>query len=335
MRVLHLSLTSLAGVPEKYASFFRKHSDIKTRSATCFLGNIKFPKDIQVPFRPSPKTPNDKMRGIPLECDELINAIEEADIIHMHNLPPIASNSPTWEIVEKKPIVLQLHRPPGCSVSEHAALRDKITIGKLLVIAQYQAVVLKKTFPDIIPVRNIVDINDELLLPLIQENHIPIITYTPSNRKPKKRAGWAYKSFNEVEPVLNNLRDKKIIEFIQARGMPWVKILALRKKANIHVDEVSSGSYHLGSLEALSQGTIAVAHIATWMEELLKEVTGCEWLPWVDATETSFKKVITDLLKDKDALLERQKKSRQWMEKYWSSRIILEDYRRIYEEALS
>lgn len=328
MYVLHMSRTALAGVAYKYATFFKKYGHIETRSAFS-IPTTSFPEDIRVPFHreQSPTYKNVKLK-IPNECPELIEEIKKADIIHIHNSPPLAYHSPTWELMREKPIVLQLHSPPGISDHGFKVVSGHLKISKLLVIAQYQAVELK--YDNMIVMRNIVDINHEMLRPIIIKNSPPIITYTPTNIKKKEKAGWAYKSVKEVMPVLESMGKNNMCKFVYFHGKSWLESLKLRQQANVHIDEISSGSYHLGSLEALSQGTVTVAHIADWMEKVIKEKTGCDWLPWVEAGPRNFQLVITSLVKDQDKLLERQHQSRKWMEQYWSPEKILNDYMGVY-----
>lgn len=332
MYVLHLSRTALAGVACRYAQFFKKYG-IQTRSASAIPTSILFPRDIKVPFHYHPDFPNLANRAIMDESEELREEIKKADMIHIHNYPPLNMYSSTWNLMAQKPVILQLHSPPNISQYSYVRVNKKVTIAKLLVIAQYQAIQLRSIYPNIIPMRNIIDINDKFLLPIIKRNNPPIITYAPSNIKTDKgRLGWAYKSVKEVLPLLKQMHNNRLCEFKHIHRVPFIKSLSMRQSANIHIDEVSSGSYHLSSLEGLSQGAVVVANIADWMSDLLKKVTGCMTIPWAVANKDNLKTIITNLI-DKDNLLEIQQESRNWMEKYWNPELILNDYLSIYKEA--
>jgi len=322
----------VAGVAYRYAQFFNKYSDIKARSAMAIPTNIKFPEDIKVPFKYNPKFPGAANRAIILDSEEFIEEIRKADIVHMHNSPPLNTNSVAWDIIKNKTVVLQLHSPPNISNYAYELVSKKVSINKLLVIAQYQYVELKPIYPDIIPIRNIVDINNELFLPIIKANTPPIITYAPSNKiMNNKKAGWVYKSFKEVEPLLNKLNKENVCRYVSQGYRPFEENLKIRQPANIHIDEVSSGSFHLSSLEALSQGKATIANIASWMENVIKEVTGCDEIPWVVSDASNLRKTIIELCKDQDNLLNIQKKSREWMEIYWNPEAILENYMEVYK----
>lgn len=332
MYVLHLSRTTLAGVAARYANFLNKYSqNITARSAVSVLTNIKFPTDIVIPSHtvPSPKYKNVKIH-IVHESEELCEEIKKADIIHIHNKPPCEHKSQAWGLMKKKPIVLQLHSPPNISKNAHRTVRSHLDVSKTLVIAQYQAVHLP--YDNMIPVRNVIDIQAPLLMPIIKEHNPPFVTYAPSNQMQNRiKAGWAYKSFKEVIPLLKQLAKQNSCT-IDIKKRQYQESLRIRRPANIHIDEVSSGSYHLSSLEGLSQGSIVIANIADWMEPVIKKVTGCEWLPWQTATEPTLTQVLHKLLSEKDKLLELQKISRQWMEEFWNPELVLNDYKSIYED---
>ena len=329
MYVLHLSKTTLAGVPRRIASLINKYSDIKARSATAIRTHIKFPEDIIIPYTQV----EDCLPNIEY-TEELDAEIKKADIIHIHNLPPFAPKSPGWGAIKSKPIIQQFHSPPAWCESFYKQVKGKVKVSKHLVIAQYQAVHLKIPV-ELVVVRNVIDINDDLLKPIIEKHKIPIVTYCPSNQRSKDKVAWAYKSGREVKPVMQQLSKRGKCRYIFISGVPFEQCLSRRQNANIHIDEVSSGSYHLASLEALSQGTLPVANIATWMEKLIKEVTGCTVIPWQKATESTIKGVMVKLVSDQDRLLPRQKACREWMENYWNPQLVLNDYLSVYKEISS
>ena len=325
MKILHLSRTSLAGAPFRLNQLLNKYSNstVRSRVATGVASNIRFPVDYQVPFSKRGKEYFLKT------TDELISMIEEADIIHIHNYPPFSQNSEAWSKIAKKKTILQLHSPPSVSEHLYKLLVSKIKIDRILVIAQYHAVYLNIPGMDI--VRNIVDINDDYLKPFIVKNSKPVISYSPSNNASREQISteWAYKSYNEVKDALDNIRNKADIVF--HLGMPWLDSLKKRRRANIHIDEVSTGSYHLSSLEGLSQGKIVIANIAPWMEDIIKRVTGSNSIPWFKTTEDNILSTLNELVsKDWGYILEHQRNSRKWMEKYWAPEIIIKDYTSIY-----
>ncbi len=324
MKILHLSRTSLAGAPFRLSQFLNKYGqNIESRCATGVTTSIHFPVDYQVPFSKCGK------EYVLETTDELLNMIEETDIVHIHNYPPFSQDNKAWQKIEKKKIILQLHSPPNTSEHLYKLLVSKIKIDKILVIAQYHAVFLN--IPGMKIVRNVVDIDDDYLKPFIVKNSKPVISYSPSNSASREQLStkWDYKSYDEVKSVLDDINNKADIIF--HLGMPWLDSLKRRRRANIHIDEVSTGSYHLSSLEALSQGTVTIAGIAPWMEDIIRKATGCQDIPWVVANENNLSSVIENLILDWDSLLEKQRQSRKWMEKYWAPEIIIKDYTKIYE----
>ena len=319
MNILHLSASPLAGAPIKLASFLNKYTQTHNRSAISLPTSIDFGHDILVA-----STRQKGREPIFHENEELIEEAKKADIIHIHNYPPLMPSSPVWDIIRKKKIVAQFHSPPKISNSKYNALTLKLKIDKILVIAQYHAHVLN--FPNQIIVRNAIDIYDPILSPIIIKNNPPIITFSPSNVS--KEREWHYKSIEEINNLFRQIQEDFKCLFIT--NTPWQKCMKKRQIANIHIDEIHSGSYHLSSLEGLSQGKVVIANIAEWMEAIIKDVTGCDKIPWLICNESNIKKNIYRITLNQDKLLEIQRESRRWMEDYWNPQLIADDYLRVY-----
>ena len=321
MYILHLSATPLAGAPVRLCKILNKYSNTFNKSALSLPTGIQFDKaDIMINYHYA-------SRNVPVFHDSeiLFEEIKKADIIHIHNYPPINKNSYAWELIKKKPVIVQFHSPPHISKPRYDIISSKINIKKILVIGQYHARVLN--FPNKKIVRNVVDIYHPLMQPKIQNNNPPIITYAPSNtRGPEMK--WAYKSYNEILELFDKLRGKYICHIFT--NIPWNICLKERQIANFHIDEIHTGSYHLSSLEGLSQGKVVIANLAEWMIEIIKELTGCTDVPWLICNKNNIEFNINSLAANKDKLLLQQKLSREWMEKYWTPELIINDYLEVY-----
>ncbi len=321
MYILHLSATPLAGAYIRLSKLLNKYSNVTSKCVGCLPTSIKFPEpDFKVEY-------HYVFRNTPVfhESEILKEEIKKADIIHIHNYPPIPKNSETWSLLGKKPIVLQFHSPPHICNPRYEFITQKVKVSKVLIIAQYQAYVLN--YPNKVIVRNAIDIFDKYLMPEIKENNPPLITYAPSNTRGPEME-WAYKSYNEIKALFDEIKSNFNCKMLI--NVPHQNSLELRKSANIHIDEISTGSYHLTSLEAMSQGTVPIANLADWMQKIIREKTGADYLPWLICNKNNIKQKIYDLCYDKDNLLNRQKLSRKWMETFWAPKLILNDYLSIY-----
>ncbi len=324
MNILHTAKTFVAGVPIRLTNFLNKYS--KEVNARCL---IKRPKDLYFPDNSNIIWDNGNV-------EILKSLIKWADIIHIHNSPPFRNND-EWGLIRDKTVILHLHsEPQSCYGFFENMNANGIKLSANLCIAQYQAIYVE--LPKTI-VRNVVDINDPLLQPVYEQYEKPLITYSPTNtldiERVKKRGQgeWAYKSYTEVMKVFNFFGDKhKTIDYRVITGTPYEEHLKLKQKANIHIDEFNSGSYHLSSLEGLSQGSIVIANIASWMKEFLVEFLHCVTLPWFTTNSKDFMQDFSNLLGQRDLFLEAQKQSREWMEEFWNPELVLNDYMGVYKK---
>jgi glycosyltransferase involved in cell wall biosynthesis len=279
--------------------------------------------------------------------DEDLKQFEEllhwADIVHIHNQPPLKGNSKGWEILSKvdKPFVYQLHGEPEVVIHKMLNVIKKwITIDRIVCIAQYQAVQLK-TFlqDDFYPVRNIIDIHDPLLQYKKVDNEKVVVTYSPSNMEPldklkrKRGSTWAYKSYKEIMRTFVDLNKRNVIHPEVIYKETFENCMKKRAEGDIHIDDIYTGSYHLSSLEGLSQGKVVIANLANWMIQYLVQFLGCEIyeLPWVLADKHTLATTIEELVNDKEVLKKLQRDSRIFMEKHWNNERVLNDYLKVYE----
>ena len=251
--------------------------------------------------------------------DHLLSA---AEVVHYHNwwrenslfeLYPWA-----WERVRAKPSVIQFHSP-RFPVFE-AALAEPSLIK--LIVAQYQV----RLFPECRPVPNAVPIDDPLHRPAWTENDAAVVAYTPPQCHDTE--GWANKGAAETLPVLRGFRHRFIT------GAPWAEAMRLRAECDVAVDEVVTGSYHMCSLEALSQGLATVAGLDALTVDALEQVTGTREHPWIVATPETLRSRLAELVEDGEYRQARRTEARRYMERFWNAGILTRLYEGIYAEAL-
>jgi len=332
MNILHLSRSLLANAPVHISNFLNKYGKdigLKNRCITTKNGKLKQKQDICWEW--------DKGKGVHKiieDMDQLRDLTNWCDILHIHNQPPFQNGGEAWEFAKtvKKPVVVQIHSEPEKVRGMYNSIKNHFTISKTICIAQYQTIFLEIPHET---VRNVVDINDPLLKPDFTMLDKPYITYAPSNYssldqlRKKRHSTWAYKSTAEVTPVLKKLDKEEKISYKIFHEVGYRKMLEKRQKGNIHIDDIYTGSYHLSSLEGLSQGAVVICNLKPWMTHFLRDFLSCDSLPWIRADKKSLEGIIKELISDGN-IQELQKNSREWMEKYWSSELVLNDYMKIY-----
>ena len=330
MKVLHMARSTIANAPVHINNFLNKYSkgQIENKCIASIKGIPTDKQDIRWRW---------ENKSIVENYPQLEMLVKWADIIHIHNQPPFMGDSKGWKLLGKinKPIILQVHSEPEKIKPIYAVLTSHFPIAKILVIAQYQAVhMFQKNFNI---VRNAIDINDENLKPQFNDNKVPHVTFSPSNKasldrlKSKWKSTWAYKSFYEVEPILKKLAKEGIITYEIFYDMPFKQSLQARKKGDIHIDDIYTGSYHLSSLEGLSQGKAVICNIKPWMQTFLKQFLGKDLLPWLVADKNSLEEKLRHYSTNRYTLIALQQYSRRWIETHWKPELVCNDYLKVYE----
>lgn len=311
MKILHLSQTTLSGSPYRLSTTLNKYSGHESRHIV-WQGRI-YNRDFKC-----------DMIGSEMHRDELVKWLEWADVINFHNRWKRQDifKYCDFELIRNKPSVIQMHSP-----REEEGHHEEVASGvPIAVIAQYHP----RQWPEmryLIP--NVIDIHDKLHRPIIKEPQVlSTVSYAPMSPSGK---GWNRKSYPVVSPILKRMFFNREIFYQRLVGVPHDECLALKQKADIGIDEISTGSYHMSSLEYLSMGCACFGHIDEQTEKCIKDVTGCDWLPWVECIEPQFKLKIREMVRTK-SYIEIGKKSREWMEKYWNPEVLCNHFIKMYED---
>lgn len=312
LKVLHLSDTPLSGSPIRISALLAKYGGIESRHMVWRekLGYREYGADI------SGK----------VQSHQYLHYLiyEWADVLHFHN---------RWKRQEifkalkceppKKPSVIQIHSPRD---SEDFSEEVKSGI-PLAVIAQYHV----RQWPELrFIVPNVVDIYHKDYVSTKEPRplpYMPTVSYAPSNTN---MPGWNDKSYGVVAPVLKRMRIAGTVDYQLICKAPFDDVMIKKKQADIGIDEVSTGSYHLSSLEYLSLGVGCFANIDPLTEKAIKDVTGATTIPWIRATKDNFERVLRNILKDQ-SWPEIGVASRVWMEEYWNPNLLCSHYLKMYE----
>jgi hypothetical protein len=114
----------------------------------------------------------------------------------------------------------------------------------------------------------------------------------------------------------------------------WREAMEARRCCDIAIDEVVTGSYHMCSLEALSQGLATVAGIDPQTVDALELVTGTREHPWIVAGLDTLRARLTELSADRAYLQARREASRAYMVRHWRPAVLAAKFRAIYEKVL-
>lgn len=326
MNILHLANTPLSGAPYRLMQVQRTGGInarlISHRSSFDGRSHMVFPHDIVLQ---SGRSNQEKRRdGGDFKRDEIYDLFRSADVIHLHNnladLYIFRVFPELGKYLSTTPVVMQFHSPRLSLKNVEKDLKD-IRVGRRLVVAQYQV----RQFPKATPVPNAVPIHDRFYTPCVRDNRNPLIVYSPSNTNLRD---WNNKGYPETMAALK--RVKAISENRIITNTPQLECLAQKQSGDIAIDEIVTGSYHLNTLEALSQGQVAICGLDDLCEEALCECTGTDKHPIVKASPKTLEKVLRDYINDPDMLRETQESSRSFMETYWNADCINKAYKKAY-----
>jgi hypothetical protein len=309
MKVLHVTNGPLSGAPYRLAQVQRL-GGLESRLLSFPSPPVSgiFPADVL-------------MTG---DADEVAHLLEAAEVVHYHNawrnsrlfeLHPWA-----WQLVRDKTSVIQFHSPrdsPGFA----DALREPSLVK--LVVAQYHV----RLFPECLPVPNALPIDDSLHRPRHAENDPPVIAFTPQGCG---YGGWHDKGCAATLAVLARGFAHRFVT-----AAPWEEAMEVRAVCDIAIDEVVTGSYHLCSLEALSQGLATVAGLDTLTVDALERITGTRQHPWIVARPDSLERELRRLVADDGYRRAKRAEARRYMETHWQPQQIAGRFAAIYAAALS
>lgn len=324
MNVLHLADTPLSGAPYRLMQVQRiggmdarliSHRNYYSSSSPVFYeADILLQDDQGAKRNVQPSFDRSEIRAL----------FRDADVFHFHNYyldQRIFKLFPELkEYLKGKKIVFQVHSPRNSIRGVEDAIRDK-TIHEHLVVAQYQT----RQFPQFCVVPNAVPIHDHYHTPILNTNPDPVICYSPSNTNLRD---WNNKGHGVVINAVKRLRIPH--KFLEITHTPHRECLRLKQKADIAIDEVVTGSYHMCTLEALSMGQIAIANVDELCENAVKEVTGGVMFPHYKGTDLTA--ILDSLLTcGEDNLRYEKERSRLFMEEYWNEQRLTQIFREIYE----
>lgn len=309
MKILHLSDTTLSGSPIRINDLLNKYADCQSRHMVWEpVSNVwrKFKTDLI---------------SSQMSRDEVVSWLEWADVIHYHNrwkrqkvLTQHRLSPP------KKPSVIQIHSPRF----DNEKFDEEVASGTpLAVIAQYHV----REWPELkFIVPNVVDIHAPEMIPDPLRGGSPkIVSYAPSNCTAK---GWNDKGYPQIGPILKKLKLAGLIQYQLIVNKPHDEVLRLKRLADVGIDEIITGSYHLSSLEYLSLDVPCFANLDDKTEAVVKELTGATSLPWLKSNPGSFKADLFKVLSNRT----EKPKSRQWMESFWHPDFLVNKYLTMYGE---
>ena len=241
----------------------------------------------------------------------------KSDVVLYHNISLNLPDIPKQLIMyHSEPWMVDL----GCKVKNK------------LVIAQYHATLPE--YKGCTVVSNVIDYNDEIYKPKYFFDKIKI-GYSPSNKG--SFGNWHNKGYEETKAILDKLKKKygDIIDVDIITDVPLKECLERKSECNIFIDEVITGSYHRSGLEALAMGKMTICKLSQDVKKVIINITGSNITPFIDVSSIDYLESKLQLLIgiDINTINNYGMAAREWMEKYWNPKDIIEEYINIFENA--
>jgi hypothetical protein len=307
MKILMLSRTPVAGVPFLLKDMLNKYTVHECKTLTGGRG-----------YRDGRRwePPDALLRDVPAAS----RLIDWASVVMIHN--GHVDRTFRRRLAGKR-LLCYYHSEP------HRVKRDVERAGApAYVIAQGHALLYGQM--PVLP--NLVDIHDPLLQPDWDRGWDGTLRmgWAPSNLHSqkdmvRKRCPYSAKGGPETQPVLKRLEGMGVkVEMFQ--GVPFDRCMQLRKGLHVMLDEVVTGSYHRCTLEACSQGQVAINAANDAVLRLVRQITGAEDVPWVVSSPSQLEGDVLHLLSEPDRLGEMMAASRKWMEEHWDPKTLIERF---------
>lgn len=331
MQVVHLSLTPLAGSPIRIVNALRRHTAWQARLVVlnpAAYGTRTFEGDLDWT----------------LHQEEALSCIEAADIVHLHHYFDLSHNPFGVDFASLqrggKPIVRQFHSGPFHIASGQVSRIREVVDSPIpqLVVSQYQ----ERYFPRARLVPNLVPLADELYRPLGRPNPSGSVKvfYAPSSEHSawESRSAisrWENKGAPETTQMLQRLQRRSpcIVADIRC-DLPHTDCLSARRAADISIDDLVTGSFHLSSLEGLAQGVPTLAFLDARTLTTLAEMAGTHTHPWTNCHIDNAEDILASLAAQPQRRVELGQRARDWMLKYWNDRELIGHYTSAYEYLL-
>jgi len=244
-------------------------------------------------------------------------SLSHYDVLHFHNKFDKTLG------VKYKRSVIQYH-------SEPFMVHLGAPVNKKLVISQYHCTL--KEFKPFRVVRNVIDFVDS---PIFKYNEVSdriIVGFSPSRTNSFGR--WHNKGYSETINVLKKLKRKypKKIDFDVITGVPLDQCMKRKAKCNVIIDEVVTDSFHRSGLEGLALGKLTICSLSKSVENVLIKHSGADMNPFNNVYIHKLESELEKLIEMGPALVnEIGVNNREWMEKYWHPKTIVNDFIKIYK----
>lgn len=320
MKIVHLSQTPVAGSPIRIVDALNFYTalDVHLITAAPYAYGLNRVYSLDINWQ--------------LQQELSLQLLQEADVVHVHQYFSLENfyNKDVEKICNNKICIRQLHSAPFFLADKTGKEISSIVNDPTpqLVIAQFQ----ERFYPKARVVPNIVELPD--LQETSQENPLPVVSFATSTALGAWESRWDTKGYPEVCKLLHELKAEGLCEIDIITDTPHEECLRRKQAADIILDDMVTGSYHLNGLEGLAAGKPVLGWLDTRVQDTLKALTGAPTLPWVNVHLEDAGEVLRHLLLDRELRETLGQAGRQWMEQWYHPQRLVKHYVDAYNDLL-
>lgn len=124
------------------------------------------------------------------------------------------------------------------------------------------------------------------------ERAVPRVVHVPSSSR--------LKGSELVDPVMRELEQDGVIEYVSVRDLPHAELRAVYQDADIVLDQFVLGLYGVAAAEAMAAGRVCVAYVTDAVRDRVREATGLD-VPVLEADPETVRDVVLDIVTRRDA----------------------------------
>jgi len=298
--VLHITPTPLVKAPENLSAALNKYTDIKSHN----LVLTDYPNHLKGIFI------NDSISFFNLstsKSDFVIDLINQADIIHVHNFLPKSFENYLINTLNNKKSFFIYQNHSFLREGPLFTRRDRTSILNFslkLTVSQVHPRLHPnfKFAPNIIPFKPSYTHN---------KNKMIRVLFSPAHKQIGSR--WSQKYSPHLNEILNAHNTLGNLELIDISGIKPYELFEIRKTVDITIDEIVTGGFHQVSLEGLCAGNVVINGADWFSLETAKHISkNFEKPPFVTTTEERVKETLDSLLSDHSRIEELKKSSYEY-----------------------
>jgi hypothetical protein len=319
MHVVHISGSALAGAPGMLSEALEAYGEVS--SSMHFRGGDYGPERNLMSPNSVPVADNERDREL------FLNFYRRADVVHVHNFIPMFIMRWMSSVGRSgKKLIYQVHSP-----RYERPLFDDLSVGHgfrfddRLVICHFHP----RQFSDFTIVPNCLYRRHYL-----ETNKVTkptgslVIHYSPST---KARGRWTEKTSEAFSRVVDNINDEHMLHLDVFNGVAPQALALYRSWADVTIDEVVTGSFHLVSYEGMAAGTAVVNGADDFAMATFRMGFKSPPPPFVRVSTSNLLETLLRLARDRDELHDLKLRSRQFFDEWMNPARVSRIYSAIYK----